>query len=153
MIFLTKGIIQKILQRIFYWTPIVKLEGNTSIIMAYNKPPVFLRIDSIDYFVNYNKVCLKIDDGNEIVGCLLDNSKFTCLNSHVYNNFFGPAKSTIDENVADDDDDDEEVHKLHVGSVIMLLDYTFQDLHLKNNKILLDIITILDFSIVGYNDD
>ena len=143
MIYLSKGMLHKIIQRLIYWTPVVKLEGNNSIIFAENKPPIFLRIDSMEFYTQYNKVGLKLDDGEIIVTCLLDESKFSCLNSYDYKKFFGTTLITTA---------DEEIQKLYIGSVIMLLDYTFEDLHLKNGKILFDILKILDFYIIGFNE-
>ena len=143
MIYLSKGILNKILERQLYFKPVIEIDQYTgsSQIRTLNEAPIIVRIDSIDVFKKHNKVGLKLDDGETIVGCILDNKNWNNLNSDKYHTCFGKYKPIINPE-----------QTLNIGTVIIICDYTFSDLNIYD-EVVKDVLTILNLFIVGLDEN
>ena len=127
MFFFSKGFLKSATERgTLYNNSLTNSPNKHSKIRVKNFDyPVLLRVDEIVYHTQDNIIILNVYDGESTLEVSFDPSKWNML-------------STEDEN-----------KKLSRGGVLIIYEYSFEDVKLKNRDNIVDMIKIIECSLVG----
>jgi hypothetical protein len=126
MFFLTNGFLEQASQRGFVLETMV--DQNSKIILKNFEYPVIVRVDEIIFHERDNLMFLMLYDGESSRKVNFDISKWQLLSEQC---------------------ETENSKKIDVGTVIIIYEYTFQDLKISDHDHQKDMMTILECSVIG----
>ena len=165
MFFLTGNILSKIIERNIFFRKPLALSNNFNYMKNIYDPeyPVILLVRDILYCENEKVLGLELFDGSKVkdqywwTGAILDKSKWYSVHRSFTKNI--PEMSsplTLHFNLQNE-------RLLKTGSVIILVEYFFENIYLKGNidelnesssiEYIEDVLCIKEFVIIGQNDD
>jgi hypothetical protein len=131
MFFLTKGFLKKAYERgSILNNPLTYSPTSSSLIKLRSyECPILVRVDSVNYFNRNNIIFLNLYDGETSLEVNFDISLWKLL--------------------ASSDKKDENERKIDKGSVIIIYEYTFEDVKVDDRDNIVDMIKLMECSLVG----
>ena len=139
---LTKGILKQIQSKQFITEQNVYDTDLSKIRLRNYESPIIVVLTKINFFKECSFILLNLFDGEDNLECLLEKRFWHFLNKLDFTIFFGK------ENL--DPINDQKL--LKIGSVLIISEYSFIDVLIKNEEKRDDLMVLLNFSVVGFDE-